>query len=196
MLEARALVAGEQDSIVLSVGFWAAYPCDDRMLRVFSLSLLVLALIAGFAILIMSLKLSLQYPATHGEPLDRRSNSVIIAFGVVVLVVFALVPTIARTQTSLVATKTNLIETGCQFRKAYAEIYDRSRLTIEYQFKRGKNSYDWLSVKQEGKRRITIPLGSDSDLKNLIAIAPDAMRDYANQLRAEGETLPVELERL
>jgi len=190
-------VAGELDTIVLSVGYWAEYPCDDRMLRVFLLSLVVLVVGTVIAVLLGNLKVAIQFPNVPHDPVDRQVNAVLLAFMAVVLVLFALVVTLTRTETSLIVTRTSIIETGCQLRKPYTEVYDRSRLTIEYQFRRGsKSSFDRLYVKQKGMRRIKIYLNSGSDWKNLVAIAPAAMREYANQLRAEDRPLPVELKRL
>lgn len=167
------------------------------MLRVFLLSLVVLAVGAVVVLLLGRLKDAIQFPNDPHELFDRRVKAVIVAYGAFVLIVFAMVPTLMRTKTSLIATSTSIIETGCQLRKPYTEVYDRSRLTIEYQFKRGsKGSFDRLYVKQKGMRRIKVYLNSGSDWKNLIAIAPAAMRDYADQLRAEGRSLPVELKRL
>ncbi len=103
---------------------------------------------------------------------------------------------VERTRTLLVASESSIVETGCELRQAFAETYDRQKLEITYHFATGKDPYHELRFTQSGKRQITVELDGSSDLENLVLIAPDAMKEYVEQLRAESKRVPEELANL
>ncbi len=180
--------------LVLAKGSWAAYPCDDRMLRIYLLSLILFGFI--FAVVFF---LVYRPSRARGQPtpefgsLDRTAKIALTTVGMLMLISLALVPALARSRTLLSATETSIVETGCQFRTAYEERYDREKLQIIYRFARGKSNFDELYFIQKGKRRIRLRINKSSHLKNLALIAPEAMKAYVDRLKSEGKQIPYEL---
>lgn len=186
--------------MILQKGNWSDYPCDDRMLRIYVFTIIFAILIFGFLYGVFRLVDAIHLPKGNPEvgifSNQRKSLIVVVLAGILFLLVLASVPAFSRSMTSLVATESLFIETGCRLRTPYTDTWDRSKTNISYRYSRGKRNFDELYFVQKGKRRIRLWINTSESLSNLIAIAPDAMRDYASQLRSEGKRLPAELERL
>lgn len=190
--------------LTLAEGWWAAYPCGDRMLRIYITTVVVAFILCGFLTGIVYIGARLKSiswstaDAQVTEPdFDRASKLALSVTGLAFFLLLSFIPALARSRTSLVATETSIVDTGCQFRTTYTETYDRQKLKIIYRFKRGKNDIDELYFIQKGKRRIRLNLhSSDSNIENFVSVAPEAMKAYAEQLRLEGKRLPSELANL
>ncbi|MCF6113424.1 hypothetical protein [Mesorhizobium muleiense] len=50
---------------------------------------------------------------------------------------------------------------------------------------------NWLEIRQKGRRSVSISLDNTPYLKNLTEVAPMAMSQYFEQMRADGEAVPV-----
>jgi len=132
------------------------------------------------------------HQTTHLETatMDPASKAILVGLGIVTLLSLSIIPALSRSMTSLVATETTIVETGCRLRAGYVETYDRRKLKIVYRYSRGENEYDELYFIQKGKRRLHLRIDGSSHVSNFIVIAPEAMREYADQLRSEGKVLP------
>jgi hypothetical protein len=189
--------------MLLQEGNWSEYPCDDRMLRVYISTIVFILVIVGFLYGVVRVGEAIRFSfQSQPEPEirifsnDRISLIAVGLVGLFFLLIMAIVPALGRSMTSLVATESSIVETGCRLRTSYTEIWDRSKTDIYYRYSRGKNNFDELYFVQKGKRRLRLRINNPGPLSNLIAIAPDAMQDYADQLRSEGKKLSAELERL
>jgi hypothetical protein len=134
---------------------------------------------------------------TYCEPrpvlLDSAAKVALAGVGTLIVLFTAAVFALMRSQEVVTLTGTSIIERGCSMGQPYVETFDRDRTTIRYDFSRGRSSYDWLRIEQEGKRAARLALRPQSHYPALVKLAPQAMTAFAIQLKSEGKPIPNEL---
>ncbi|WP_202292892.1 hypothetical protein [Mesorhizobium sp. 131-2-1] len=123
-------------------------------------------------------------------PMTRTTTRVLLGIAVAGVLLISFVLSLSPLRARLFATETSIIETGCHVLKPYREVFDRNLVEFQYQYGRGKGGFDALEISQTGKRSLSVDLRGSPYLKNLVALAPEAMNRYFDELKAEGKALP------
>ncbi|WP_192254261.1 hypothetical protein [Mesorhizobium silamurunense] len=124
------------------------------------------------------------------DPKAKTMAITLLVFVAASVLLISFVVPLSRSRTRLFATATSIVETGCQALTPYREVLDRNFVEFRYRFSRGKSDVDELQINQKGKRSFGIGLRGNPYLKNLFVLAPEAMDQYFDQLKAEGKALP------
>ena len=93
----------------------------------------------------------------------------------------SLVGPLSHLRIKLVATDSAFIETGCYLGARYVETLDRKRTAISFVLYGGK----MLRFQQQGLRWLYVPIESNPNSRNLVMVAPEAMRDYWEYLTSK-----------
>ncbi|TIW21167.1 MAG: hypothetical protein E5V65_06660 [Mesorhizobium sp.] len=123
-------------------------------------------------------------------PMTRTTTRTLLAIAVAGVLLISFVLSLSPLRARLFATETAIVETGCYVLTPYREVFDRNLVEFRYQHGRGKGSFDTLEISQTDKRSLRIDLRGSPYLKNLVALAPEAMNRYFDELKAEGKAVP------
>ena len=184
--------------MTLSDGFLASYSCGVRLWVSYLTTVLFFGAIVTVAIVVIELMAQRKadpyghaHSAIRPDPKAKTITVTLLAFVAASVLLLSLVIPLSRSRTRLFATETSIVETGCHVLTPYREVLDRNLVEFRYRYGRGnKNDFDELELHQNGKRPLGIGLRGSSYLKNLVALAPAAMDQYFEQLKAEGKAVP------
>jgi len=198
--------------MTLSDGALASYSCGARFLDAYLAAVLFCGAGAGSLFLIVvgtltTMERAAQEKAAAGHaqvpygfrsgiaaflryPMNRMTTRTLLVVATAAVLLISFVLSLSPLRARLFATETSIVETGCNMLTPYRDVYDRNLVQFRYQYGRGKSRFDTLQISQTGKRPLDVELGDSPYLKNLVALAPDAMNRYFDELRAEGKALP------
>lgn len=136
------------------------------------------------------------------QPSDRHIGKILGIFWLAVIMIVSLVPLLMKTRSELVLDKSFLAETGCKALAAFEYRWDRNSLKTKYVYQKtrgkgGKRHKDRLKIQSsDGGLSTYVNLTAVRQYPALIDLAPDAMRQYAENLVATGRAVDDDLKAL
>jgi hypothetical protein len=115
---------------------------------------------------------------------DPTVRPILVVSGIAALATMAtisLTGPLSHLRIRMIATDSAFIETGCYIGAQYVETLDRKNTTISFVLHGGK----MLRFQQEGRRWLYVPIESNPNFRNLVMIAPTAMREYWDYLTSK-----------
>lgn len=190
--------------VVLHEGMLSHFSCNQRMGIVFLAALLLQG------VMLARLSWEVRFPGTYNgisdtygrraysietlddRPFFTRRRMIVFAVWTTILVLVAALCMASRTETLLWMDRGFITETSCigPFQAEYK--LDRAQVAIVHKsesewLKRPSRADNYLELSEPGKsRKLFIQLKGRQNAPELIALAPSAMRHYADYLRNPG----------
>lgn len=111
--------------------------------------------------------------------LDRLAVYSFVGLIACLVIAMAFFGAMAQNLSKLVASGDTIEVTGCRLARSFRSVFDRSQMSTTYLTVHEKGgTHRYLVLKQDGQRKVTLPLGDHATDRKLSVLAPEAMKLY------------------
>lgn len=172
-------------------------PADSLTCVSDGLALSALLLVTAGAVVAGAVLLA-RWFSPHPGHRDQMTRRTIVIWSLIVVVPALLLPFIGHKQAIFIM-RSDLVDQGCHAMAAYEHAYPLAQLSFDYSYYKttGKKARHTVIVRDRDARQLlSFDIGEKTSLPNLAAIAPQAMRAYAERLQTLGLPVPPGLRNL